>query len=265
MTRRPLSGIGVLVTRPVHQSEDLVRAIEAAGGCAYRFPVLDIRPRDAATIADDVRSLPSPDIVIFVSANAVRHGLGSLGRLEARIAAIGPATAAALDAAGVGVDIRPAAGFDSEHLLAEETLENVDGKAITIVRGESGRELLATTLRRRGATVSYLSVYTAEAHRFTRTELASLEHFWAERGIDAVMVMSVASLDALIHSLPGACVARLAATRLVGVSERVIQTALARVPGVNAVRSSGPNAADMVAALVASLESDPLDKTESRT
>jgi uroporphyrinogen-III synthase len=257
MNDRPLAGVGVLVTRPEHQSGELVHAIEAAGGKAFLFPVIDVVPRTAAAIDADLCRLQTPDIVIFVSANAVQHGLRSIGDSSARIAAVGPATAKALQDAGVSADILPERRFDSEGLLATEALTTVAGRVVTIVRGESGREVLADTLRVRGATVQYLSVYRLETHRFSSDELDALEALCRAARIDAIVVMSVASLDSLLAVLPACCRERLAQTRLVAPSARVIQTALERLPGLRCALSPGPQAADVTAALIASLETDP--------
>ncbi len=264
MTARPLAGIGVLVTRPARQADELIRAVEARGGRVHAFPVIDIVPRAAADIAADAKALRPPDIVIFVSANAVRYGLSAFAGNDAQFAAVGPATAAAVASAGGHADIVPSAGYDSEHLLAEDSLKHVAGKTVTIVRGQSGRELLAETLRHRGAHVQYLSVYRREKHRFTAAELSAVEDAWRSGGIDAVVVMSVASLDGLLHALPPACLRGLETTRLVGPSERVIQTALERLPGVLCVQSPGPGASDVVDALVASLHRDPDPRHDPR-
>jgi uroporphyrinogen-III synthase len=39
---RPLDGVGVLVTRPAHQAEQLCALVEQQGGTAIPFPVLEI-------------------------------------------------------------------------------------------------------------------------------------------------------------------------------------------------------------------------------
>ena len=46
MADRALQGVGVLVTRPRTQAIELVDAIEARGGDAYCFPVIEIAPRE---------------------------------------------------------------------------------------------------------------------------------------------------------------------------------------------------------------------------
>jgi uroporphyrinogen-III synthase len=242
-----LGGLGVLVTRPEHQAADLSAAIEAAGGRAIRFPVIEIVPRAAADIAQDAAALPEPDIAVFVSTNAVRCGLDLAGR--ARIAAVGPATAAALEAAGLAVDIRPAAGFDSEHLLAEPTLRSVRGCNVRIIRGNAGRELIAETLRRRGARVDDLAVYTRRRPQPDAAALEALDVAFREGRVGVVTVMSVESLRNLVELLPDGARERLDRVRLVTPAARVLKDVLDRFPGADAVLADGPGAEDMVRAI----------------
>lgn len=264
MTRGPLAGMGVLVTRPEHQSSELMGAITAAGGRPYAFPVMDIEGRNPAEIAADLEGLAPADIVVFVSVNAVIHGLAAVPATGATVVAIGPTTAAALSARGVDVDVVPAGGADSEALLAESGLVDVAGKTVTIVRGQSGRELLGRTLAERGATVRYLAAYRVAPHRFDDDELKALARVWASGGIGAVIVMSAVTFDYLLDALPRACVESLADVRLVAPGDRVLQTALDRMPGLRCVRSPGPRPADLVGALVASVESDPARHGKAR-
>ena len=85
-----LAGCGVLITRPEHQSHDLVSEIEAAGGKVFRFPTIDIIGRNIDEVGMDFAKLVKPDIVVFVSGNAVAYGLAAVKRKDAKIAAIGP-------------------------------------------------------------------------------------------------------------------------------------------------------------------------------
>lgn len=162
----PLAGLGILVTRPVHQADTLSAMIEAAGGIALRLPAIEIQgtvgPAETPHWLEELKSM---DMAIFLSANAVRHGLAALNqagrRLPANITvtAIGPSTADALMAAGIHIDIVPARAFTSEALLAEPKLQDMAERQLMIFRGEGGRELLAQTLRERGAVVRYAQVY----------------------------------------------------------------------------------------------------------
>jgi uroporphyrinogen-III synthase len=247
MVDTPLADVGVLVTRPAHQAAELVAAIETAGGTAIRFPVIEIVPRSPQDVAEDASGLAEPDVVIFVSSNAVEHGLVWSG--SGAIAAVGPATAAAIKAAARIVDIRPADGYDSESLLAEPALHDVSGKTVRIVRGNSGRELLADTLRVRGATVDYLSVYARQVPTYAPDEVAALAEHWQDGDIDVTTAMSVESLRNLITLVPDSCRRLLAETPLVTPAARVLKEAQESLPGCPVSLAGGPGADDMIKAI----------------
>ena len=252
-----LTGTGVLVTRPKHQSRELTDAIEAQGGYVFQLPVIDIKERDAAAIKSGFADQPVPDIVIFVSRNAVMFGARIIEPAKARIAAIGPATRSAIEQAGLETHIYAETGFDSEHLLQHPELENCNGKNVTIVRGNQGRELLADTLRARGAAVSHLAVYERTVAATDDDVLTQLASDWRAGSIDFVTVMSVDSLINLLKILPAECRELLEKSRLVTPSKRVIQTALELLPGVGIVRANSPQASSMVDAIIESRHQEP--------
>ena len=249
MADAPLAGVGVLVTRPAAQAGELVAAIEAAGGRSIVFPVIEISPRSPQDVEADLASLTDPDIAIFISRNAVEHGLAWSG--GGAIAAVGPATAAAIEAAARVVDIRPAGGFDSESLLEEPELKDVRGKTIRIIRGNGGRELLATTLRERGATVDYLEVYARRTPAYTTAEIAAIAQRIEDREIRVIVVMSVESLRNLLALLPRSCHRALAESLLVTPASRVIKEVTDRLPGCPATLADGPGADEIVRAIAA--------------
>ena len=255
MSEATLKGFGVLVTRPEHQADELSAAIEDAGGEAIRFPVVEIEPHDSGDVNRSLEGLPAPDITIFISTNAVMYGLSYANGDQARIAAIGPSTRAAIESAGAQVDIYPAQGFDSEHLLAENDLQEVTGKNIRIVRGDSGRELLANTLRERGATVDYLPVYRRLSRVYSPSLLTGLEHRWRDGQVSCVVAMSVDSLNKLQEILPAGARELLAETPLVTPSVRVLRTASDRIPEAKVSLAESPQTDDMVRALVACRQS----------
>jgi uroporphyrinogen-III synthase len=154
MAMAELSGVRVLVTRPQRQAGELVRRIEQAGGEALVFPVMEIQSRsDAADVQERLAQIDRYTLAIFISANAVEDGLaalasagGSLSHL--RIAAVGRATAAALQAAGQTVQLVPDSACTSEALLAMPPMQFMQGERVLIFRGEGGRELLATPCAR---------------------------------------------------------------------------------------------------------------------
>ena len=160
-----LAGRVVLVTRPAGQGEQLADRVRAAGGEPFLFPTLAIEPVSPSPHAAAL--LRRPDVfswAVFVSANAVAHGLPLILAAGAwppglRAAAVGAGTAAALRARGVPQVLAPAAGGDSESLLALAAMHEVGGQRVLVIRGVGGRELLADTLRARGAHVEYLECY----------------------------------------------------------------------------------------------------------
>jgi uroporphyrinogen-III synthase len=251
MTESPLAGVGVLVTRPKHQADGLISAIENAGGIAVRFPSIEINAREPAAIAADAKSLAQPDIAVFVSSNAVRFG--SQYSHAARIAVVGPATAAAVTAAGRTVDISAANGFDSEHLLEEKEFAAVAGKTVRIIRGQDGRELLAATLRERGATVEYLPVYERLRPNYTPDEVNLIASKWRSGEINVVTAMSVAAFDNLIALLPSSVHELLARTPLVTPAARVLKEALSQFPNLPAALSDAPDADAIVNTIVATI------------
>jgi uroporphyrinogen-III synthase len=247
MVDAPLAGVGVLVTRPKEQAADLVAAIDAAGGHSIVFPVIEIAPRSPQEIETELAGRANPDIVIFISRNAVEHGLAWSG--DGAIAAVGPATAAAIEAAARIVDIRPVRGFDSESLLEEPALSEVRGKTIRIIRGSGGRELLATTLRERGAEVDYLEVYARRLPDYAEPEIDAVRGRLEAGEIGAVVVMSVESLHNLLALLPESSHAAFAKTRLVTPASRVIKEVADRLPHCPAMLADGPGAGEIVRAI----------------
>jgi uroporphyrinogen-III synthase len=251
MTERSLQGVAVLVTRPERRAAELTSAIEAAGGSAIAFPVIRIEVLDPAEVAREARRLPVPDIVIFVSRNAVDHGLAYHAPGLARIAAIGPATRAAIERAGHTVDIAAVDGFDSERLLAAAELQDVAGKNVRIVHGGAGRDHLARELRLRGALVDYLPVYRRMPATYSGAAIKRLQNRWQAGGVQAVTAMSVESFDNLWSILPVEAHHLLQCTPLVTPSRRVIQAMEEKIPGSPAFLAAGPQAADMLQALIA--------------
>ena len=169
----PLQGKRILVTRPAGQAAGLASLIAARGGEAACFPLIDIAPPASWQAVDDLAArLEAFSLAIFISPNAVSFGLGRLLSRRAWPAglaagAVGPGTAALLAEAGIREVIVPQGRYDSEALLALDPLraERVAGRAVLILRGDGGRELLAETLRARGAAVACVACYRRMAPR----------------------------------------------------------------------------------------------------
>lgn len=167
MTSSPtgaLAGVHIAVTRPPEQATKLTAAIAAEGGQVISFPLLDIKGLENL---DDFHAAVTPlsqfDWAVFISSNAVQHGMPLLQQAgippQLKFAAIGPATAASLQGFGVTEILTPSERFDSEALLALPALQQMQGQRVLIVRGVGGREVLADTLKQRGAEVIFGECY----------------------------------------------------------------------------------------------------------
>ena len=163
-----LAGVRILITRPQHQAEELARSITAAGGKPIVFPLIAIEALDdeasLARLGQHMQALDLYHALIFVSSNAARQAVPWIQRFWPELPptldmiAVGASTASALNPLHCRVQTAgPGAG--SEELLSMPVLQDVSGKRIGICRGVGGRELLATGLRARGATVEYLELY----------------------------------------------------------------------------------------------------------
>ncbi len=247
-----LTGVGVLVTRPEHQAQHLCHLIEAEGGAPVRYPALSIQARpDRAAVRAAIGPADRFDAIIFVSANAVRFGADLLGpQRDLPIAAIGPATAAALNAAGFRVSLMPAEGMDSEALLALPQLQQMNGRRVLIVRGTGGRELIAETLTARGAVVQYAEVYTREPAKPSEQLQAEIELLWRQGGLKAYVATSVEALEALVGIVTPRCRGLMDSTALVTGSARVAEAAACLGLGSPIVLADSPDDVSLTGALI---------------
>ena len=173
---------------------------------AIRLPAIDIQPITDRSELDVILSgLHNYDCVIFVSRNAVLHAMpllqGQTGILAGlRIIALGEGTAAAAYAMGLNAIAHGGIQSDSETLLALPLLQEaaVKNKRIIIFRGVGGRELLADTLRARGAQVDYAEVYQRIRPYYDK---AALDKIWFVDRPDRMVVTSGEALHNLFAML----------------------------------------------------------------
>ena len=225
MNAPSLNGLVVLNTRPAGQQASLSAAIEQAGGRVVSLPLLEIEVLEEeasiSRIREQISRLERFQVLIFVSTNAAEIGVGWIRRLRdglpsgLTVIGVGPTTGALLrellsaspeaDIGGSGDDggtgsseaspqiITAAGGMGSEAVLELPVLSaaQVGGRRVGIVRGRGGRELLADTLRRRGAEVEYVEVYRRLPRRYPAGEVPRL---MAGEGVNVMVVTSGESL-----------------------------------------------------------------------
>jgi len=183
-----MSAKTIVVTRPSGQARQLIEVLMQAiekSGVAKRglpeiisLPLLTIVPKTDAALADHISSaLHDTDLAIFVSPNAIESVMRLLERdwqdfskKIIPIGVMGGSSKHALQNHGVGTEIKPTpiiipennAQWDSEGLWLELQKLGWDwqGKKVLIFKGEGGRDWLADTLKKAGATVEGISTYT---------------------------------------------------------------------------------------------------------
>ncbi|HYB98025.1 MAG TPA: uroporphyrinogen-III C-methyltransferase [Candidatus Limnocylindrales bacterium] len=160
--RLPLFGRRVVVTRARAQAGALASLLERAGAWVIEYPTIELTE---LPIGRDVFDrLATYDWLVLTSTNGVASFFDQMKAARCdvrqlagvRVAAIGPVTAAAIEAHGVLVAAQPAE-FRAEALL--HALGEVDGKRILLARAEVAREVLPEELRARGACVDVVPVY----------------------------------------------------------------------------------------------------------
>ena len=176
----------IVITRPSGQARQQVELLHKAikqGNISssvniFTLPLLTIVPKDSEQLADHIASsLKDADLAIFVSPNAIESVMRLLERnwqdfskKIIPIGVMGGSSRLALNNHGIGLEEAPtpvlmpkdSGQWDSEGLWLE--LQKLDwdwaAKKIVIFKGDGGREWLADTLKKSGATVEAISTYS---------------------------------------------------------------------------------------------------------
>lgn len=173
----PLAGRRVLVTRAQSQAGTLSAKLRALGADVIELPVIEISPLEFTP-----PGWASYHWAIFTSANAVdcffRRVAPDAGP---RLCAIGPATAAALQARGLTPEAVPDE-YVAESVVAALTRESLAGCRILLPRAAHARDLIPDQLTALGAHVDVLPVYEnivpPDLARRARELLSALRPDW---------------------------------------------------------------------------------------
>jgi uroporphyrinogen-III synthase len=162
----PLAGKRILVTRGRHQAGKLADALEEQGAQVLRVPTIEIIPPETYAHLDGMLEQVSGfHWLIVTSANGATvladrlqflgispHHLGHLS-----VAAVGPATAAALDRIGLKVCATPAE-YVAEAVVSMLS-ERVAGKRVLLARAAIARDVIPEQLRKCGADIHVVETY----------------------------------------------------------------------------------------------------------
>jgi uroporphyrinogen-III synthase len=194
----------VIITRPLAQADALARQVAALGRAVRVLPLLEIHPlADPACLLAVLADLDRYALVAFVSPNAIDACFAHLSAwpVGLPIAVMGEGSRAALAAHGVTsanariISPQDPERTDSSTLLAALDVAALHGKQVLILRGESGRELLADALRAAGINVVQVAAYRRAAPVLTdalRAELMVLldcDNDWIVTSSEALRIL----------------------------------------------------------------------------
>ena len=203
-TAQPLAGKRIAITRPPEQAAALAERLEALGARTVPLATITIAPiKDPSALDAAIVQLASYDWLVFTSVNGVAaftERLAATGRDWAarglaRVAAIGPATARALEERGVRVDFTP------DEYVAEGILEglgNVAGQRLLLARADIARRALADGLRLRGADVDEIAAYRTVIQP---TAPGMIQRALVDERVDAITFTSSSTARGLIAGL----------------------------------------------------------------
>ncbi|MGL5224618.1 MAG: uroporphyrinogen-III synthase [Aeromonas sp.] len=189
-----------LVVRPADQATELAHLLRKQGHAPQCCPLLEIVA--GSELAQLPMLLQQAEIVIAISAHAVQLAHAFLlqahqGWPSIEYFAIGQASAKAF--AAIGLWAQYPADPRSEGLLALTALQQVHGKRVLILRGNDGRDLIASTLASRGALVHYCATYQ---RHYPALDGEKLTHRWQAAGLDSLLITSGELLQRLLDLVP---------------------------------------------------------------
>lgn len=181
---RPLAGRRVAVTRAREQSTELTGALEALGAQVVAAPVIRIEPlADLGALRAALEQASRYAWVVFTSQNTVQvvcdriaawgFPAGAVAFAGAAVAAIGPATAAALSRRGITPALVPERFVAEDVVRALAAREDLRDKRVLLPRAREARDALPEGLRARGATVDVIPVYETVREAGDGSELAA--------------------------------------------------------------------------------------------
>ncbi len=179
----PLAGRTVVVTRGAAKGDRLGELLAEAGATVLRVPLIAVEPlagaRALAGAVQRLRMGGSGSWLVVTSQTAVAllfDHVGEPGALDGvSVAAVGPATEAALRSRGIEPEL-VATGQTAQSLAEELASHQLVGRNVLVIAAAGGRDVVAPRLRAGGARVeviaAYRSVLPADAATTLRAALA---------------------------------------------------------------------------------------------
>ena len=178
---KPLAGWRILVSRAKKQAGALSDGLRAVGAQVMEIPFIEIRaPRSYKALSESLKLISEYEWLILTSVNGVEAFFERMHRLNIsrralmhlKIAAIGPATKAAIERAGLKVEVTP------KEYIAESIVESlagrVRGKRVLLCRAKIARDVIPRELRRAGAYVDVVEAYETVIPQSSRVKLRAV-------------------------------------------------------------------------------------------
>lgn len=254
---RPLAGQRVVVTRAVHQAEELCRGLATAGADAVRLPLLDVLPGDGEAMDAAASRIETFSWLVFSSANAVEAFLPRVAsRRETlpRLAVIGPATAKAVRQLGFEASLE-ASKKDGSGLAEALASYLAQGVRILLPQADDARPQLAAGLRRAGADLHTLVAYRKGLPDSARAEAQGLFDDLPLGWVTFTSPRLVRHFAQLDLGSPDAWRRRLAELRPLSVGP-VTSEALRRHGLEPAAEATEPTSQGMIEAMIAAVRTD---------
>jgi uroporphyrinogen III methyltransferase/synthase len=245
--RKPLFGRRIVVTRPRAQAADFIDALSRAGADVMACPTIEIvAPSSWAALDAAIARVEAYDWLVLTSVNGVAaffDRLRELGRdvralHRAKLAAVGAATAAAIAARGLLVDVVPAE-YRAEAVAAAMRAAGVNGARVLLPRAAVAREVLPAMLREAGAIVDEVASYRTVSARVDPGELRQYLHdgtidlltFTSSSTVTNFLALLGPEAKALLAGVPAGCIGPITAetARAAGL-DVVVQPATYTVP-----------------------------------
>ena len=211
--QKPLFGQRIVVTRRSEQAGTFAQRLAELGADVLAVPTIKLTtPTEKDAIIDCLLELNSYDWLVFTSANGVTaffdiffrrfQDLRDLG--GARIAAVGPATAAKLRELHLQVDVTPEEFVGKKIVAAFKKYQDIDNVKMCLLRAEVANRELPDALQEEGAIVDDIAIYKTVpetedrigaatrlleegADWVTFTSSSTVEHFHARFDLPALL------------------------------------------------------------------------------
>lgn len=199
--RPPLAGRRIVVTRAEGDTSELLQRLESLGATCIEVPAIAIVPRQLGVKAEAALAaqLSTYDWVVFASAHGVKVIMALLARQgkdvrtfgAAKVCALGPKTAAALEASGVTPDLVPA-DSSTKGINAAFRRLTLSGAKILIPRSSLAvGDALAQGLRAKGAVVSEIPLYDTTLPQLSK---GALQERLGDGAVDIVTFTSASTV-----------------------------------------------------------------------